>query len=266
MLQACPEGLTTAEAGERLRRFGPNLPVVSARSSLLAKLGRRLAEPRIAILPIAAAISGATGDWQSFVIIVAKKRHSNRRIRLALVGAKQVSSCCAASSASLVEAAGGERAICCDRIPLHLHRHCESRKCHHNLSTGLVDHERQFQFKYGCSGGSRLEGKMSDSDLRRTILSQLEFDPSINAENIGVSVDKGVVTLTGHVLTFLERAKAEAIVSRIKGTSDDEIAKRAVASFKWSTAVPIDNILIVGRSTGCRSPSGTLIAHFDRCD
>jgi Mg2+-importing ATPase len=74
MMKARPEGLTTAEAGERLRRFGPNLPVVSARSSVLARLGRRLTEPRVAILPIAAAISGATGDRQSLCCLVSLDR------------------------------------------------------------------------------------------------------------------------------------------------------------------------------------------------
>ncbi|QRG05507.1 magnesium-translocating P-type ATPase [Xanthobacter dioxanivorans] len=70
-LGARPEGLTRAEAEERLARFGPNLAVVSLRRGLLAKLGKRLVEPLTAILLMAAAISGATGDWQSFVIILA---------------------------------------------------------------------------------------------------------------------------------------------------------------------------------------------------
>ncbi|WP_084639991.1 magnesium-translocating P-type ATPase [Kaistia adipata] len=68
-LSSRPEGLTTPEAEDRLRRFGPNLVAAGPHSGLLAKLGRRLAEPLIAILLIAAAISGATGDWQSFLII-----------------------------------------------------------------------------------------------------------------------------------------------------------------------------------------------------
>jgi len=69
-LGASSTGLTTAEASERLTRYGPNLAVINIRRSLLAKLGRRLAEPLIAILLIAAGISGGTGDWQSFIIIL----------------------------------------------------------------------------------------------------------------------------------------------------------------------------------------------------
>lgn len=68
-LAARPEGLTSADAAARLARHGANLAVVGIHRSLLLRLGRRLAEPLIAILLIAAAVSGATGDWQSCVII-----------------------------------------------------------------------------------------------------------------------------------------------------------------------------------------------------
>ncbi|MBL8699489.1 MAG: magnesium-translocating P-type ATPase [Alphaproteobacteria bacterium] len=64
------EGLTTAEVRRRIGRFGPNLAVTRARRGIAARLGRRLAEPLIAILLIAAAISGLTGDWRSFTVIL----------------------------------------------------------------------------------------------------------------------------------------------------------------------------------------------------
>ncbi len=69
-LDTRPGGLTAAEADERLSRFGPNLAVAGVHHSLLARLGKKLAEPLVAILLIAAAVSGATGDWQSSVIIL----------------------------------------------------------------------------------------------------------------------------------------------------------------------------------------------------
>jgi Mg2+-importing ATPase len=68
-LDTRPEGLRTAEATQRLLRYGPNAAVVRLRRSLAVKLVRRLTEPLVAILLIAGAISGATGDWQSFVVI-----------------------------------------------------------------------------------------------------------------------------------------------------------------------------------------------------
>ncbi|WP_246737273.1 magnesium-translocating P-type ATPase [Nordella sp. HKS 07] len=69
-LDAKSDGLSEDEAGARLIRYGPNLAVVSVRRSLIAKLLKRIAEPLVAILLIAAAISGMTGDWLSFVIIL----------------------------------------------------------------------------------------------------------------------------------------------------------------------------------------------------
>ncbi|CAA2137132.1 magnesium-translocating P-type ATPase [Hyphomicrobium sp. ghe19] len=69
-LRARPEGLTSVEAEDRFARYGANIAVASVRRSLVLKLVRRLTEPLVAILLIAGAISGAIGDWQSFVIIV----------------------------------------------------------------------------------------------------------------------------------------------------------------------------------------------------
>lgn len=64
------QGLTDAEAERRLVRYGPNLSVLNIRRSLVIKFGRRIAEPLIAILLIAALISGVVGDWQSLIVIV----------------------------------------------------------------------------------------------------------------------------------------------------------------------------------------------------
>ncbi len=64
------QGLTSAEAAERLARDGPNVIDTHRHQNLIAKMARRVAEPLVAILLISAAISGATGDWRSFVVIV----------------------------------------------------------------------------------------------------------------------------------------------------------------------------------------------------
>ena len=41
---------------------------------------------------------------------------------------------------------------------------------------------------------------MTDMDLKRHVESALEWEPSVNAADIGVSVDAGVVTLRGDVV------------------------------------------------------------------
>lgn len=100
---------------------------------------------------------------------------------------------------------------------------------------------------------------MNDNTLRQNIIDELEFEPSIDAANIGVAVDAGVATLTGHVPTYMQKASVESIVRRVKGvkgiaeeievrpfsanlTADDEIAKRAVSTLKWNTVVPDDSV------------------------
>ena len=65
-----PAGLTRIEAADRLARYGPNSVAEPARLDILRKIARRFAEPLVAILLVAAAISGATGDFGSFGIIV----------------------------------------------------------------------------------------------------------------------------------------------------------------------------------------------------
>jgi len=65
-----PAGLLQTEAEERLARYGPNTVAEPARLGVLRKIASRFAEPLVAILLVAAAISGATGDFASFAIIL----------------------------------------------------------------------------------------------------------------------------------------------------------------------------------------------------
>lgn len=100
---------------------------------------------------------------------------------------------------------------------------------------------------------------MTDKQLRLDILDELDFEPSIDSADIGVAVDDGVVTLTGHVRSFSDKLTATRIVENIRGvraiadelevrpvgthvTADDEIAKRVVSTLKWSTSVPEDKV------------------------
>ncbi len=96
---------------------------------------------------------------------------------------------------------------------------------------------------------------MSNSTLRQDILDELDFDPAIEAADIGVAVDNGVVTLSGHVPTYAQKVKVEDVVRSVRGvraiaqemevrpfgtnrTADDEIAKRAVNTIAWNTSIP----------------------------
>ncbi len=102
---------------------------------------------------------------------------------------------------------------------------------------------------------------MDDKTLRQFIIDELDFEPSIDSANIGVAVEKGVVTLTGHVANYAEKIAAEHTVERVKGVraiaqeievrfsnqskrSDDEIAQRALDIMNWSVQVPADSIQV----------------------
>jgi P-type Mg2+ transporter len=69
-LASSRDGLSQAEAEARLARFGPNRFEVSQSRSILRKIFQRLTNPLFAMLIVAAAVSGFTGDMGSFVVIV----------------------------------------------------------------------------------------------------------------------------------------------------------------------------------------------------
>lgn len=96
---------------------------------------------------------------------------------------------------------------------------------------------------------------MTDKTIRQSVVDALEFEPSIDAAGIGVAVHDGVVTLSGHVPTYLQKSSAEATAMRIKGVkavaeeievrpygshrmADDQIAHRAINTLQWNTSIP----------------------------
>jgi osmotically-inducible protein OsmY len=96
---------------------------------------------------------------------------------------------------------------------------------------------------------------MEDSVLKKSVEDELKWEPSLNAAHIGVAVENGVVTLTGHVETYAEKIRAEDATKRVRGVrglaqeievrpkdsdsnADDEIAKRAVNLLAWNVNVP----------------------------
>jgi len=121
---------------------------------------------------------------------------------------------------------------------------------------------------------------MSDSALRQDIIDELEFEPRINAAHIGVTVDKGVVTLSGHVGSCAEKLAVEKAAKRVKGVqalaeeievrfpsdkkmADDEIASRAVSILRWSAVVPPNSVMIKVQE-GRVNLTGQVDWHFQR--
>ena len=57
----------------------------------------------------------------------------------------------------------------------------------------------------------------TDANLKSDVSSELDWDPAINATNVGVAVLDGVVTLTGHLHTYAEKHAIERAVQRVQG-------------------------------------------------
>jgi osmotically-inducible protein OsmY len=58
---------------------------------------------------------------------------------------------------------------------------------------------------------------MTDRELQRHVEDALGWEPSFDAADIGVSVDKSVVTLRGDVATYAARAAAERVALGVYG-------------------------------------------------
>lgn len=100
---------------------------------------------------------------------------------------------------------------------------------------------------------------ISDTDLRKKVEQELEWEPSIDGRKIGVAVADGIVTLTGEVSSYGEKWKAERVVERVAGvrglvdelevrtttdTKDTDIARAAVQALDWDVTVPSDKITV----------------------
>lgn len=100
-----------------------------------------------------------------------------------------------------------------------------------------------------------------DKELQRTVIAELEWEPSIDSADIGVAVVDGVVTLSGYVKSYAEKLAAEKAVRRVAGvdaiaeelkvryasdakTADHEIAKRILDMFAWNSLVPHKQIQV----------------------
>jgi osmotically-inducible protein OsmY len=101
----------------------------------------------------------------------------------------------------------------------------------------------------------------TDADLKKDVLTELSWDPLIPETRVGVMVNEGVVTVSGHLDTYAEKVATKRAVERVGGVkaiameidviplgihqrSDTEIAAAAEHALAWSTAVPADKIKV----------------------
>ena len=95
----------------------------------------------------------------------------------------------------------------------------------------------------------------TDTQLKQDIENELRWDPKVNSAQIGVSVDKGAVTLLGAVDTYPQKWAAEDATKRVFGVrtvaqdltvkiltdhkrSDSDIAGAVQSALKWDVFTP----------------------------
>lgn len=115
---------------------------------------------------------------------------------------------------------------------------------------------------------------MTDLELKKNVETELNWEPSVNAADIGVAVKDGVVTLTGPVESYWGKTTAERATLRVSGVkgvandleirlpfapgrTDEDIARAAVNRLDWSVSLPKDRIK-VKVSQGWVTLEGTL--------
>jgi osmotically-inducible protein OsmY len=121
---------------------------------------------------------------------------------------------------------------------------------------------------------------MTDRELQEHVQKALDWEPSIDAADIGVSVEGNVVTLRGDVKTYYEKAAAERVALGVYGVkavandinvrpvdgqqrTDSEIAQAVLSALKWNTLVPEEKITVIV-SNGFVTLKGTVGWEYER--
>lgn len=120
----------------------------------------------------------------------------------------------------------------------------------------------------------------SDTELKQAVLDELAWQPSITAAHIGVSADAGVITLSGHVESFVEKKTAEKAAGRVRGVKvvveelevrlpghfnkgDQEIAAAAIERLAWDSSVP-KGVVAITVEQGWVTLEGAVDWHFQK--
>jgi osmotically-inducible protein OsmY len=120
----------------------------------------------------------------------------------------------------------------------------------------------------------------TDSEIKNDVLSELLWDPLVSETKVGVTVNEGVVTLTGHLDTYAEKLAAKRSAERVSGVkaiaveidvipagihqrSDTEIALAVEHALSWNTSVPQDRVKVTVEK-GWVTLTGDLDWNFQR--
>jgi osmotically-inducible protein OsmY len=102
----------------------------------------------------------------------------------------------------------------------------------------------------------------TDAQVQQDVMAELEWEPSLNAAQIGVEVKDGIVTLAGHVGSYGEKWDAERAAQRVAGVKalavemdvtlagsstriDADIARAAENVLQWMSYLPKDAVKVM---------------------
>lgn len=102
---------------------------------------------------------------------------------------------------------------------------------------------------------------MTDQQLRQDVQDALDWEPSVDTTDIGVTIEDAVVTLRGNVGSYAQKQTAERVTLGVYGVkavandltvrlisgaerTDTEIAAAAVAALEWNTVVPPNRLTV----------------------
>ena len=102
----------------------------------------------------------------------------------------------------------------------------------------------------------------SDHEIELDVKDELQWDPNLDAADVAVSVEKGVVTLAGFVKNYADKYEAESAAKRVAGVlgiandievripsvderPDPEIARDAVAAIKNQLPISSEHIKVI---------------------
>lgn len=120
----------------------------------------------------------------------------------------------------------------------------------------------------------------SDATLKADVMAELNWDPVVKDAPVGVIVQDGVVTLTGHLHSHAQKHAVEHAVRRVKGVralavemevqlpaeherTDADVALAAERALEWNVLVPDDKIRVLVES-GAITLSGQVEWQYQR--
>jgi osmotically-inducible protein OsmY len=120
----------------------------------------------------------------------------------------------------------------------------------------------------------------TDTELQHAVMEELAWEPGVDAAEIGVSAESGIVTLNGIVKSLPQKWAAEKAAQRVSGVKavtdqivvklpgdaeigDSEIARAAVNALDWNASLPRGHVQVIV-SHGWVTLEGNVRFHYER--